>query len=72
MGIGLLEGLAAIWNVATATVPSAILLLLNPAMRQLFPEQETAFPAFVADVPATTVTPVISEERLNDHCKLAV
>jgi len=66
-GIGLLEGLPAIWNVATATVPSAIALPLNPAMRQLFPEQEIDFPAFMADVPAITVTPVISEEKLNDH-----
>jgi hypothetical protein len=72
MGIGLLEGFPAIWNVATATVPSAIVLLLNPAMRQLFPKQETDFPAFVADVPATTVTPVISEEKLNDHWRAAV
>jgi len=67
IGIGLLEGFPAIWNVAMATVPSAKELLLNPAMRQLFPEQEIDFPAFVADVPATTVTLVISEEKLNDH-----
>ena len=47
---------------ADATVPSAITVLLKPATRQLFPEQETDFPALVADAPATTVTPVISEE----------
>ena len=65
--MGLLEGLAAIWNVATAAVPSAITLLLNPTIKQLFAEQETDFPALVADAPATTVTPVMSEEKLNDH-----
>lgn len=53
-------------------MPSAMMLLLNPTMRQLFPEHETDFPALVADAPATTVTPVISEEKLNDHCRLAV
>jgi hypothetical protein len=67
MGIGLLEGFAATWNVAIATMPSAITARLNPTMRQLFPEQETDFPAFVVDEPATTVTPVISEEKLKDH-----
>ena len=49
-----------------------MMLLLNPTIRQLFPEQETDFPAFVAEVPATTVTPVISAEKLNVHCRLAV
>ena len=72
MEIGLLEGFAAIWNVATATVPSAMTLLLKPTMRQLFPEQETDFPALLADVPTTTVKPVISEETLKDHWRLAV
>ncbi len=71
MGMGLPEGLAAIWNVATATVPSAITLLLNPTRRQLFAEHEMDLPALVADGPATTVTPVISEEKLNDHWRLA-
>jgi hypothetical protein len=61
MEIGLLEGFAAIWNVADATVPSAITVLLKPATRQLFPEQDRDFPALVVDAPATTVTPVISE-----------
>ena len=65
--IGLLDGLAAIWNVASATGPSAITVLLNPTIRQVFPEQDSDFPAFVADVPATTVTPVISEEKVKDH-----
>ena len=62
MGIGLLDGFAAIWNVATATVPSAITVLLMPATRQLFPEQERDFWALVVDAPATTVTLVISAE----------
>jgi hypothetical protein len=62
MGIGLLEGFAAIWNVATAIVPSVITVLLIPATRQLFPEQERDFCALVVDAPATTVTLVISEE----------
>jgi len=63
IGIGLCEGLPAIWKVAEATVPSAITVVLIPATRQLFPEQEMDFPALVADVPATTVTPVISDEE---------
>jgi hypothetical protein len=49
-----------------------MVLLLNPTIRQVFPEQEIDFPALVADDPATTVTLVISEEKLNDHCRLAV
>jgi hypothetical protein len=61
MVIGLLEGFAAIWKVATATAPSAITVLLKPSTRQLFPEQERDFPALVVDAPATTVKPVISE-----------
>lgn len=52
---------------ATATVPSAITVLLMPAARQLFPEQESDFPALVVEVPAITVTPVISEEKLKVH-----
>jgi hypothetical protein len=58
----LLEGFAAIWNVADATVPSAITVLLMPATRQLFPEQERDFPALLVAAPATTVTPVILDE----------
>jgi hypothetical protein len=48
--------------VANATVPSAITVLLMPAARQLFPEQERDFPALVVDAPAATVTPVMSAE----------
>jgi hypothetical protein len=70
--IGLLEGFAAIWNVADATVPSAITVLLMPAARQLFPEQDSDFPALVVDAPATTVTPVMSEEKLKVHWSPAV
>lgn len=47
---------------AVATGPSAMTVLLKPTIRQLFPEQESDFPAAVVDVPATTVTPVMSEE----------
>ena len=50
-----------------ATVPSAMMLLFKPKIKQLFPEQETDFPALVADAPATTVTPVMSEEKLKVH-----
>jgi hypothetical protein len=67
MVIGLLEGCPEIWKVATATWPSAITLLLNPTIRQLFPEQESDFAAAFAEVPATTVTPVMSEEKLKVH-----
>jgi len=67
MEIALLEGCAEIWKVATATWPSAMTVLLNPTIRQLFPEQERDFPAAVVDVPATTETPVMSEEKLKVH-----
>jgi hypothetical protein len=40
---------------------------LNPTIRQLFPEQESDFPAALVDVPAITVTPVMSEEKLRVH-----
>ena len=63
----MIEGFAAIWNVANATVPSAIAGVLMPITRQLFPKQVRDCPPFVVDVPATTVTPVISEEKLKDH-----
>ena len=62
MRIGLLEGFDAIWNVADATVPLAITVLLIPETRQLFPEQERDLLALVVDAPAATVTPVISGE----------
>jgi hypothetical protein len=48
-------------------VPSATTLLLNPKTRHLVPEQETDFCAVVAEGPANTVTPVMSEEKLNVH-----
>ena len=53
-------------------MPSAIAVELKPKIRQLFPEQVTLLPAFVVDGPATTVTLVISEEKLKDHCSPAV
>jgi hypothetical protein len=71
-GIVVVDGFAAIWKVAVATVPSAITLLFRPKMMQLFPEQETDLPAFVADAPATTVTLVISDEKLKVHWRPAV
>ena len=62
------EGFAAIWKVAVATTPSAMVVVLNPRMMQLSPEQTSDFPAFVAAGPATTLTLVISEgEYPNDH-----
>jgi hypothetical protein len=67
MEIGLLEGWPEIWKVAVATGPSAITLLLKPTIRQSFPEQESDFPAAVVEVPAATVTPVMSEEKLKVH-----
>ncbi len=69
MGIGLLPGIAAIWKVAIATTPSAITLLLNPIIRQLFPEQERVLPAFVVDAPGTNVIPVMAGETPKDHWK---
>jgi hypothetical protein len=56
------DGFDATWKVAVATVPSAIAVLLKPRSRQLFAEHVMLLPALVADGPATTVTPVISEE----------
>jgi len=67
MEIGLLEGCPEIWKVAVAKVPSEITLLLNPTIRQLFPEQERDFPAAVVDAVATTETLVMSEEKLKVH-----
>jgi len=67
MEIGLLEGWPEIWKVAVATVPSGITVLLNPTIRQLFPEQERDFPAAVVDALATTETRVMSEEKLKVH-----
>jgi hypothetical protein len=68
----LLAGFATTWNVAIATVPSAITGLFNPTTTQVFPKQERDFPAFVVEGPATTVTPVISEDKLKDHWSPAV
>lgn len=53
-------------------MPSAITVLLMPATRQLLPEQERDLPALVVDVPAATVKPVISEEKLKVHWSPAV
>jgi hypothetical protein len=44
-----------------------MIVLLKPNIKQLFPEQETDFPALVADAPATTVTLVMSEEKPKVH-----
>ena len=52
---------------AIAIVPSATTLLLNPKTRHLVPEQETDFCALAAEGPANTVTPVMSDEKLNIH-----
>jgi hypothetical protein len=57
----LVEGFAAIWNVAVATAPFEIVLLFRPNTRHSFPLQETDLPAADAALPVTTVTPVISE-----------
>ena len=67
-----MDGFEAIWNVAVATIPSAMTLLFKPKIRQLFPEQETDLPALVADGPTTTVTPVMFGEELNVHWRPAV
>ncbi len=48
-----------------------MMVLFNPNTRQVVPEQDTDFWAAVAEPPATTVTPVISEEKLKDHCNPA-
>jgi len=58
--IGEPEAFGAIWSVAVATTPFTMGALLNPKIMQLLPEQETDFPAFVAETPATTVTPVMA------------
>jgi len=48
-----------------------MMLLFKPKIKQLFPEQATDFPAFVADAPATTVTLIMSEEKLKVHWRPA-
>ena len=59
--IGELDAFGAIWKVAVATTPFAIVALLKPKIIQLLPAQFTDFPALVAAAPVTTVTPVIVE-----------
>lgn len=56
------EGFAAIWKVATATTPSAMVAAFTPKTRHVPPEQVTVFPAVLAETDATTVTPVMSLE----------
>lgn len=60
--IEVVEGLAAIWNVATATMPSPKVVVLNPNARQVFPEQLSVLPPAVVDPPAATLTRVMSDE----------
>jgi hypothetical protein len=67
MGIGLVPGIAEIWNVAVATTPSVITLSFNPAMRQLLAEQERDFPALAVDAPGINVMPVMSGDTAKDH-----
>src|SRR5579864_19978 len=71
MGTVVLEAFDAIWNVAIATGPLAMALLFNPTIKQLFPAQDTDFPALVADAPVATVTFVMFEEKLNVHSRPA-
>ena len=61
-GMVVVDGLAAIWKVAVATVPLAMAVELKPNTRQVFPLHVMLFPALTAEGPATTVTPVMSEE----------
>jgi hypothetical protein len=72
MGTVVLEAFDAIWNVAIATGPLAMTLLFNPTIKQLFPTQDTDFPALVADAPVATDTFVMFEEKLNVHWRPAV
>jgi hypothetical protein len=62
MGIDAVDGFDATWNVATATVPSGIVVAFIPKSTQLFPEHVMLLPALTADGPAVTVTLVTSEE----------
>jgi hypothetical protein len=71
-GIVAVDGFEAIWNVAVATIPSAMLALFRPKIRQMLPAQETDFPAPVAEGPGVTVTPVMSEEKPKLHWRPAV
>ena len=65
----LVDGEAAIWNVATATVPPEITLALSPSTMQVVALQETVLPAATAELPVETVTAVMSDEKLNDHSR---
>ena len=69
--MGLAEGFDAIWKVATATVPSTMTLESRPKIKQVFPEQVTDLPAFVAAAPATTLTLVTSDVYPNVHWRAA-
>jgi hypothetical protein len=71
-GIVVLEEFDAIWNVAIATGPLPMTLLFNPTIKQLFPTQDTDFPALAADAPGATVTVVMFEEKLKVHWRPAV
>jgi hypothetical protein len=56
------DGLAAIWNVATATTPSAKVVLFPPKTTQVAAEHLSVFPAVLMEIPGTTVTLVMSDE----------
>src|SRR5580698_4330329 len=71
ISITLTDGLAASWNVAVATTPSAKVAVLTPKTRQVFPEQFSVFPDALIDAPAATVTLVISFEKLRVHWSAA-
>ena len=61
------DGLAAIWKVAVATVPSEKVLVLNPKAKHVFPAQLSILPAAVVEVPAVTETRETSEVKLKLH-----
>ena len=56
------RALDAIWKVATATLPSAMTFEFKQKIKHVFPEQETDLLAFVAELPATTLTLVMLDE----------
>ena len=62
----------AIWNVAVATTPSVMEALLKPKTTQLMTEHWTVLPAFAADAPGTTVTPVMAAGNDQFHWSPAV
>ena len=61
------EALGESWNVAVATTPLPIGVVLTPKIRQPLPEQERSFEALEAAAPSTTVTPVIPAGYVNVH-----